>query len=76
MKVLKVVVYAIFLLSTTIHLAKCRSFSIDYERDCFLKDGKEFRYISGGFHYFRVPRYYWEDRLLKIKAAGLNAVQR
>ena len=76
MKVLKVIVYAIFLLSTTLDLAKCRSFSIDYERDCFLKDGKEFRYISGGFHYFRVPRYYWEDRLQKIKAAGLNAVQR
>ena len=52
-----------------------RSFTIDYENDCFLKDGKPFRYISAGMHYFRVPRAYWKDRLLKIKAAGLNAVQ-
>ena len=26
-------------------------------------------------HYSRVPRDYWEDRLTKFKAAGLNAVQ-
>ena len=52
-----------------------RSFTLDYENDCFLKDGKPFRYISAGMHYFRVPRMYWKDRLLKIKAAGLNAVQ-
>ncbi len=76
MKVSTVIFYAAFFLSVTLHLAQCRSFTIDYERDCFMKDGKEFRYISAGFHYFRVPRYYWKDRLLKIKAAGLNAVQR
>ena len=52
-----------------------RSFTIDYKNDCFLKDGKPFRYISGGIHYFRVPRPYWQDRLKKIRAAGLNAVQ-
>ena len=73
---LNVVFGAVFFLSASPYFAQCRSFTIDYERDCFLKDGKEFRYISGGFHYFRVPRYYWKDRLLKIKAAGLNAVQR
>lgn len=26
-------------------------------------------------HYFRVPRAYWEDRLLRLKALGLNTVQ-
>ena len=52
-----------------------RSFTIDYENDCFLKDGEPFRYISGSFHYFRVPRFYWKDRLMKMKAGGLNAVQ-
>lgn len=71
-----VILRAILLLSVNLSLTKSRSFTIDYERDCFLKDGKEFRYISGGFHYFRVPRYYWKDRLLKIKASGVNAVQR
>ena len=59
----------------TSHLSEARSFAIDYENNCFLKDGKPFRYISGCFHYFRVPRFYWKDRLLKMKAGGLNAVQ-
>ena len=52
-----------------------RSFVIDYDNDRFLKDGQPFRYISGCLHYFRVPRYYWYDRLMKMKAGGLNAVQ-
>ena len=57
------------------HYSEARSFVIDYENDCFLKDGEPFRYISGSFHYFRVPRFYWKDRLMKMKAGGLNAVQ-
>ena len=52
-----------------------RSFVIDYDNDRFLKDGEPFRYISGCLHYFRVPRFYWKDRLMKMKAGGLNAVQ-
>ncbi|CAM1321929.1 GLB1L (predicted) [Pycnogonum litorale] len=52
-----------------------RSFIIDYERDCFLKDGEPFRYISGTMHYFRVPRIYWKDRMAKMKILGLNALQ-
>ena len=52
-----------------------KSFTIDYENDCFLKDGEPFRYISGSFHYVRVPRFYWKDRLMKMKAGGLNTVQ-
>ncbi|KAM6102539.1 beta-galactosidase isoform 1-T1 [Theristicus caerulescens] len=52
-----------------------RSFGIDYDCDCFVKDGRPFRYISGSIHYSRVPRYYWRDRLLKMKMAGLDAIQ-
>ncbi|XP_068102079.1 beta-galactosidase-1-like protein isoform X2 [Hyperolius riggenbachi] len=52
-----------------------QSFTIDYSRDCFLKDGRCFRYISGSLHYFRVPPAYWKDRLLKMYMTGLNAVQ-
>ena len=55
--------------------SESRSFVIDYENNCFLKDGKPFRYIAGCFHYFRVPRVYWKDRLMKMKAGGLNSVQ-
>ncbi|XP_037530240.1 beta-galactosidase [Nematolebias whitei] len=51
------------------------SFSLDYENDCFLKDGQPFRYISGSIHYSRIPRAYWRDRLLKMYMAGLNAIQ-
>ncbi|KAM7063877.1 beta-galactosidase isoform 2-T2 [Molossus nigricans] len=55
--------------------ASQKTFKIDYSRNCFLKDGQPFRYISGSIHYFRVPRFYWQDRLLKMRMAGLNAIQ-
>ncbi|XP_057286015.1 beta-galactosidase-1-like protein [Pezoporus wallicus] len=52
-----------------------RSFELDYEEDCFRKDGVPFRYISGSIHYARVPRPAWRDRLLKMYMSGLTAVQ-
>uniref|UniRef100_A0A2K5DLC7 Galactosidase beta 1 n=1 Tax=Aotus nancymaae TaxID=37293 RepID=A0A2K5DLC7_AOTNA len=48
-------------------LALQRMFEIDYSRDRFLK--------NGSIHYSRVPRFYWKDRLLKMKMAGLNTIQ-
>ncbi|KAF0730077.1 beta-galactosidase-like, partial [Aphis craccivora] len=50
------------------------TFTVDYERNEFLKDGQVFRYVSGSLHYFRVPKPYWKDRIQKMKAAGLNAI--
>ncbi|VDP18337.1 unnamed protein product, partial [Soboliphyme baturini] len=41
----------------------------------FLKDGRPYRYIAGAIHYFRIPKIYWSDRLKKMKASGLNAIQ-
>lgn len=55
-------------------LHRLRSFEIDYDTDVFLKDGKPFRYIAGSFHYFRIPRHLWLDRLKKMRYAGLNTV--
>ncbi|KAL2302264.1 hypothetical protein Nmel_009685, partial [Mimus melanotis] len=52
-----------------------RSFQLDYEHNCFRKDGSPFRYISGSIHYARVPRPAWRDRLLKMYMSGLNTVQ-
>ncbi|XP_071041497.1 beta-galactosidase isoform X1 [Parasteatoda tepidariorum] len=52
-----------------------QTFSVDYENNCFLKDGKPFRYVSGSIHYFRVPSDFWYDRIYKMKMAGLNAIQ-
>ena len=38
-------------------------------------DGKPFSLRSGAVHYFRVPRAYWYDRLLKLKECGFNCVE-
>jgi beta-galactosidase GanA len=51
------------------------TFSVDYTNHRFLKDGKPFRYISGEIHYFRVHPDLWNDRLQRIRALGLNAIQ-
>lgn len=41
----------------------------------FVWDGKPVRIRSGALHYFRVVPEYWRDRLLKLKACGLNTVE-
>ncbi|MBR5507791.1 MAG: beta-galactosidase, partial [Clostridia bacterium] len=41
----------------------------------FLLNGEPFNVYAGAMHYFRVPREYWRDRLLKIKACGFNTVE-
>ncbi|XP_036381528.1 beta-galactosidase-1-like protein 2 [Megalops cyprinoides] len=40
----------------------------------FTLDGEEFRILGGSIHYFRVPRAYWKDRLMKMKSCGLNTL--
>ena len=45
------------------------------QKDQFLMNGEPFTVVAGAMHYFRVPRAYWRDRLLKIKACGLNTVE-
>ncbi|KAL1814359.1 hypothetical protein ACET3Z_016933 [Daucus carota] len=59
--------------SHQLHNAHTRKFEI--ADDMFWKDGKPFRIIGGDLHYFRVLPEYWEDRLLRAKALGLNAIQ-
>lgn len=49
-----------------------RTFEI---RDTFYLDGEPFQILSGSIHYFRVVPAYWRDRLLKLKAMGLNTVE-
>ncbi|KAK4479564.1 hypothetical protein RD792_015082, partial [Penstemon davidsonii] len=44
-------------------------------KDMFWKDAEAFRIIGGDLHYFRVHPEYWEDRLLRAKALGLNTIQ-
>ena len=48
---------------------------LTYNEKEFLMDGKPHMIVSGAMHYFRVPRAYWRDRLLKLKECGFNAVE-
>ncbi|XP_004297532.1 PREDICTED: beta-galactosidase 17-like [Fragaria vesca subsp. vesca] len=50
-----------------------RKFEISEDR--FWKDGQPFQIIGGDLHYFRILPEYWEDRLLRAKALGLNTIQ-
>ncbi|KAM9221637.1 beta-galactosidase-1-like protein 2 isoform 6-T6 [Dugong dugon] len=40
----------------------------------FMLESSTFWIFGGSVHYFRVPRQYWRDRLLKLKACGLNTL--
>ncbi|XP_052866830.1 beta-galactosidase-like [Anopheles cruzii] len=51
-----------------------RSFTIDYDRDTFVMDGRDFRYVAGSFHYFRALPQTWRTKLRTMRAGGLNAV--
>jgi len=48
---------------------------LTYNEKDFLMDGKPYTIISGAMHYFRIPREYWYDRLLKLKECGFNTVE-
>lgn len=45
------------------------------ENGKFMIDGKTEQIISGAIHYFRVIPELWEDRLLKARQCGLNAIE-
>ena len=47
----------------------------EIRKDDFYLDNQPIKIYSGAIHYFRVVPEYWEDRLLKLKAAGFNTVE-
>ncbi|XP_021716454.1 beta-galactosidase 17-like isoform X1 [Chenopodium quinoa] len=57
------------------HRKKLNIRKFEIADDKFWKDGEPFRIIGGDLHYFRVLPEYWEDRLLRAKALGLNTIQ-
>jgi beta-galactosidase len=65
----------LFFIFSCLQIVYSGTFTVDYTNHVFLKDGQPFRYISGSIHYFRVHPDYWNDRLQRIRALGLNAVQ-
>ncbi len=56
-------------------LAAVASQSFTVEHNSFLVNGSAVRLLSSSFHYFRVPRALWADRLLRLKALGVNSVE-
>eukprot|EP00058_Branchiostoma_floridae_P011717 XP_002597205.1 hypothetical protein BRAFLDRAFT_203307 [Branchiostoma floridae] len=55
--------------------AKKRMMGLRADGANFTIDGKPVRLLSGAMHYFRVVPEYWRDRMLKMKAAGLNTLE-
>ncbi len=48
---------------------------LTYKNDKFYLDGEPYVVLSGAMHYFRIPKEYWYDRLLKLKECGFNTVE-
>ena len=48
---------------------------LTYQGNDFYMDGEKYTVLSGAMHYFRIPRAYWHDRLLKLKECGMNTVE-
>jgi beta-galactosidase GanA len=65
----------VLLFSNCLSTTKKNSFYIDYDENVFIKDDKPFQYISGSMHPYRVPKDYWQDRLDKMWASGINTIQ-
>lgn len=40
----------------------------------FLFNGKPIQLLCGEMHYPRIPKEYWEDRIVRAKAMGLNTI--
>ncbi|XP_012584806.1 PREDICTED: beta-galactosidase-1-like protein 2 [Condylura cristata] len=55
-------------------LIKTRHEGLKAQGTLFVLEGSPFLIIAGTIHYFRVPREYWKDRLLKLQACGFNTV--
>ncbi|KAM6157580.1 beta-galactosidase-1-like protein 2 [Rhynchocyon petersi] len=53
---------------------KHRQLGLQAKGQNFMLEGSTFWIFGGSVHYFRVPRQYWKDRLLKLKACGLNTL--
>ena len=62
---------------STVPLKRIREKAIEFSNlgESFIVEGRNMRILSGAIHYFRVVPGYWEDRLKRLKAAGLNTVE-
>ena len=49
--------------------------SLETRDKAFFLDGQKMMLFSGAMHYFRVVPEYWKDRMLRMKACGLNTLE-
>ena len=54
---------------------RAQGIQISLDGKDFIVHGKRKRILSGAMHYFRIVPDYWEDRMKRLKAAGLNTVE-
>ncbi|XP_072515257.1 beta-galactosidase-1-like protein 2 isoform X3 [Salminus brasiliensis] len=51
-----------------------RTHGLSVNSSQFTLGGEPFRLLGGSLHYFRIPRAYWKDRMLKMKACGVSTL--
>jgi beta-galactosidase len=49
--------------------------NLSIKEKSFYRNGEPIQIISGAMHYFRVVPEYWRDRMIKLKAMGLNTLE-
>lgn len=71
----KVLLFLILLSMTLLSESKDQSVERFVIRDGqFIFEGEPVQLICGEMHYPRIPREYWEDRIIRAKAMGLNTI--
>ncbi|KAG8568287.1 hypothetical protein GDO81_013948 [Engystomops pustulosus] len=51
-----------------------RQKGLEAENGQFLLEGEPLKILGGSMHYFRIPKEYWKDRMMKMRACGLNTL--
>ncbi len=66
--------FYLFVLTTLLFINATAQQRFEIKDSSFLLDGKSIQLICGEMHYPRVPKEYWQDRLKRAKAMGLNTI--
>ena len=66
------VLFTVIFFSTAQAQTTARKFEAG--KNTFLLDGKPFVVKAAELHYTRIPQAYWEHRIKKFKALGMNTI--
>ena len=56
-------------------MAEARKTSLEARDKAFYLNGEKLVILSGAMHYWRLVPEYWRDRMIKMKACGLNCLE-